>query len=211
MLIDITQTTRLGITYRPGSPPLQVEEVCCLSGTPEEYRTLRFSAATHNMGTHIDIMKAGTEIPPERLIGMGVRFDVSQGVGNTVELADLDLSLVKPGTFVFFHTGWDPEGGHEEQQKEISMEVISYLSSKGVNMIGTDAPGLGSGRNHGLIDKFLGDRGQWAIENLANLEALPESGFKVYCLPLKIQGLDALPARILAEIPDPLGSIREEH
>lgn len=39
MLINITRTTRLGIT-RPGSPPLQVEEVCCLSRTPEEYRTL---------------------------------------------------------------------------------------------------------------------------------------------------------------------------
>lgn len=211
MLIDITQTTRPGKVYRPGSPALQIEEVRCLAGTPEEYRTLRFSAAAHNMGTHIDIMRAGTEIPPDRLIGEGIRFDVSHCPGSIVEMADLDLSLVKTGVFVFFQTGWNPEGENEEPHKEISLEVISHLSSKGANMIGTDAPGLGRGRNHALIDKFLGDREQWAIENLVNLEALPTSGFKVYCLPLKIQGLDALPARILAEVPDSPDKGREEN
>ncbi|MGL5633825.1 MAG: hypothetical protein ACRDDL_01955 [Sarcina sp.] len=35
-------------------------------------------------------------------------------------------------------------------------------------------------------------------ENLCNLKSIP-SKFKVYCFPLKIEGIDALPTRILVE------------
>ena len=79
------------------------------------------------------------------------------------------------------------------------MEVMEYLVEKKVNMIGIDTLGLGLGKNHGLIDMFLGNHGNYAIENLANLDQIPEKDFRVYCLPMKIEGIDAFPARILVE------------
>lgn len=82
---------------------------------------------------------------------------------------------------------------------KISMEFIEYLVDKKVNMIGIDTLGLGAGKNHGLIDVYLGKNKTYAIENLDNLDKIPYENFKVYCLPMKIEGLDALSARILVE------------
>lgn len=65
-------------------------------------------------------------------------------------------------------------------------------------MIGIDTLGLG-GKNHGLIDVYLGKNKTYAIENFTNLDKIPDENFKVYCLPMKIEGLDAFPARILVE------------
>ena len=79
------------------------------------------------------------------------------------------------------------------------MEVIEYLVEKKVNMIGIDTLGLGLRRNHGIIDDYLAKNKIYGIENLANLRNIPSNDFKVYCLPIKIEGLDALPARVLVE------------
>lgn len=202
MLVDITQTTRIGRVYRGGSEPLKVEEVRRFSSSGSEYKTIAFSCDVHNMGTHIDVMSADVVLENERLIAPGIKFDVSHVVDRPIELRDLDLSRVKENVYVFFQTNWDKYFEDEEKYSkhpEISMEVIEYLVSKKVNMIGSDTLGLGRGRNHGLIDVYLGKHGMYAIENLCHLDQIPEEGFRVYCLPIKIEGLDAFPTRILVE------------
>ncbi|MCT4604566.1 MAG: cyclase family protein [Marinisporobacter sp.] len=203
MIIDITQITKIGKVYREGSPSLKVEKIKCLEGTKKEYTTTLFSCGVHNMGTHIDVMSENVELKNERLIAPGIKFDVSDITDKPVKLADLDLSQVREDHFIFFQTNWDKYRNDDEKYKahpEISMEVIQYLVEKKVNMIGIDTLGLGRGKNHGIIDVFLGERGIYAIENLTNLNKIPESNFNVYCLPMKIEGLDALPARILVEV-----------
>ena len=40
-------------------------------------------------------------------------------------------------------------------------------------MIGIDTLGLGVSKNHGIIDKYLGDHKMYAIENLCNLKNIP--------------------------------------
>lgn len=202
MIVDLTQTTKIGRIYRVGSEPLKVEEVKRYSRSGSEYTTTCFSADVHNMGTHIDVMGEGVEIEPERLIAQGIKFNVSHIVDRAITLEDLDLSRIKEGVYVFFQTGWDKHFEDEEKYNhhpEVSMEVVEYLVEKKVNMIGIDTLGLGFGRNHGTIDVYLGKHETYAIENLMNLDQLPEEGFKVYCLPMKIEGIDALPARLLAE------------
>ncbi|MBU3810391.1 MAG: cyclase family protein [Candidatus Niameybacter stercoravium] len=202
MLIDLTQTTRMERVYRVGSEPLKVEKVKRYSRSGSEYITTHFSADVHNMGTHIDVMAADVDIELERLIAPGIKFDVSHITDRQIMLEDLDLSRVREGVYVFFHTGWDKHFEDEEKYNnhpEVAMEVIEYLVGQKVNMIGIDTLGLGKSRNHGLIDDYLGKSKAYAIENLTNLEKLPEEGFKVYCLPMKIEGIDALPARLLVE------------
>lgn len=202
MIIDITQTTLLGKVYRYGSEPLKVEKVKRNSRSGSEYTTTKFSCDVHNMGTHIDVMGADVVIENERLIGEGIKFDVSNVSEKEIKLKDLDLSLIKEGVYVFFQTNWDKYLNDDEKYSkhpEISMEVIEYLVSKKVNMIGIDTLGLGVSRNHGIIDDYLGKNKTYAIENLSNLDKIPTKDFKVYCLPMKIEAIDALPARILVE------------
>lgn len=154
------------------------------------------------MGTHIDVMGSDVLIKNERLISPGIKFDVSNVIDRPIELSNLELSRVKEGVYVFFQTGWDKYFKDEEKYNnhpEVSMEVIEYLVDRKVNMIGIDTLGLEVGRNHGIIDVYLGKNKTYAIENLTNLENIPEEKFKVYCFPMKIEGLDALPARIVVE------------
>lgn len=203
MIIDITQTTLIGKVYRKDSPPLKVETVICNEGASNQYSTTVFSNAVHNMGTHIDVMGEDVVLENHRLIAKGIKFDVSNILDRPIELQDLDISKVKEGYFIFFQTNWDKYlDDHEKYDvhPEISMEVMEFLVDKKVNMIGIDALGLGRGKNHGLIDVYLGKNKTYAIENLCNLNEIVTDEFKVYCLPMKIQGLDALPARILVEV-----------
>jgi len=202
MIVDITQVTKMNRVYRTGSPPLKVEKVKCFEGTKKEYTTTLFSCAVHNMGTHIDVMGKDVVLENDRLIASGIKFDVSHIIDRSVEIDDLDFSEVKEGDFVFFQTNWDQYLDDEKkynEHPEISMEIMEYLVEKKVNMIGIDTLGLGRGRNHGLIDVFLGKSGIYAIENLTNLNKIPKNNFRVFCLPMKIEGLDALPARIMVE------------
>lgn len=202
MLVDITQTTQLGRVYRAGSKPLEVKSVKRYSRSGSEYTTTCFSCDVHNMGTHIDVMSTDVIIENDRLISEGVKFDVSNITGRAIELDDLELSRIKEGVYVLFQTNWDKYLNEDEKYSthpEISMEVIEYLVGKKVNMIGIDTLGLGLRRNHGTIDEYLAKNKIYGIENLANLNSIPEENFKVYCLPIKIEGLDALPARLLVE------------
>lgn len=202
MIIDITQATKIGRVYREGSEPLKVEEVKRYSKSGSEYTTINFSCDVHNMGTHIDVMSADVMLVNERLISEGIKFDVSNITDRPITLDDIDLSIIKEGVYAFFQTNWDKYFEDENKYNnhpEVSMEVIEYLVDKKVNMIGIDTLGLGLGRNHGIIDVYLGKQKIYPIENLANLDQIPKEGFKVYCLPMKIEGLDAFPARILVE------------
>lgn len=201
MLVDITQETKIGKVYRTGSPALDVREVVCNRGERSEYTTIEYSVATHNMGTHIDVMGVGLELPLERLIGRGVKFDVSNITDRPVEVEDIDISIIEGGEYVFFQTNWDRYLMDERynEHPEISVALAERLASMDINMVGIDALGLGRGRNHGTIDRLLGKAEKYAIENLCNLDKIPQKGFKVYCLPTKIEGLDALPTRILIE------------
>ncbi|MGL5765448.1 MAG: cyclase family protein [Sarcina sp.] len=201
MIIDITQTTLIGKVYRTGSMPLDVQEVTRFSKSGSEYKTINFSCDTHNMGTHIDVMEKNIVLENERLIANGIKFDVKGIKDREILLSDLDVSIVKEGIYVFFETGWDEYVSDDEKYSkhpEISFEVLEYLVKQKVNMIGIDSLGLGIGRNHGIADSYLAKNKIYAIENLCNLKSIP-SKFKVYCLPLKIEGIDALPTRILVE------------
>lgn len=203
MILDITQEVTGNTPYRQGSPTLKVEEISCVEyvqGQAREYTTTFFSSSTHNMGTHIDTM-GSVNIEPSRMIGKGVKYDVSNATDKVIGLDCIDLSLIEEGCYVLFQTNWDRYVNDSKyyNHPEIDIEVIRKLIELKVNMVGIDAMGLGYGSNHSIIDNLLADNKIYAIENLTNLSLIPTNNFTVYCLPLKISSLDALPARILVE------------
>jgi kynurenine formamidase len=206
MLIDITQGANVGVltSNKKGSQTLKVEINRWLrefEGELKEDSMTVFSCGIHNMGTHIDMMKP-TEIEKERFIAEGIKLNISHIIDRPVEVKDLDTSLIKEGIYVFFQTNWDKYLGDEKcfNHPEISMEVLEYLVSKKINMIGIDSLGLAKGKNHLVFDKYAADNNIYIIENLTNLNKIPNKEFRVYCFPLKIEALDALPARVLVEV-----------
>ena len=202
MLIDVSLKLREGMIFRKGSPPFSISEIKCFHEEEGKYDTSIIATPSH-IGTHIDFINKDNAIDMDRFIGRGVLIDISRLNERQIVMANINnKDSVKKGDFVFFRTDWSKKLGNEEyfDHPELSFEVLDWLIEKKVNMVGIDALGLGNGKNHGLYDRCLANKGVYIIENLANLDLIKQEIFKVYCFPLSIENLEAIPARVIVEV-----------
>jgi kynurenine formamidase len=199
MLIDVSMPIAPGSVFRLGSPPVEIVTRKFHNESEGEYETVVLTMPAHT-ATHIDLVSSDRRITPERMIGKGKLIDVT-GVGSgPIQLDDIEnKAAIHKGDFAFFRTDWSQYSGTDRYYKhpELSFEVVQWLASMGVNAVGIDALGLGQDRRHGEFDRFLARSDVFVIENLANLGQVPKNEFRVYCFPLSIEGIDAIPARVL--------------
>ncbi len=82
----------------------------------------------------------------------------------------------------------------------IAPDAATLLASdRGVVLVGIDTPSLDPGRSRDFpAHRILNAAGILGAENLANLDRLPDTGFLVLALPLKIAGGSGAPARVVA-------------
>jgi kynurenine formamidase len=202
MLIDVSMPITAGSVFRRGTPPVEIASRRFYHESEGEYESIVLSLSAHT-ATHVDLVFAENRIEPERMIGTGKLLDVTQVSGGEIRLDDIEHQVeVESGDFVFFRTDWSRFVGTDEyyNHPELSLEVVQWLVSKRINAVGIDALGLGRDRKHGEYDRLLIKNDVFVIENLANLSAIPGREFKVYCFPLKIENVDAIPARVVVEI-----------
>lgn len=202
MLIDVSMPITAGSVFRRGTPPVEIASRRFYHESEGEYESVVFSLAAHT-ATHVDLVFAENRIEPERMIGRGKLLDVTQVTATEIQLADIEHQVeIENGDFVFFRTDWSKFVGTKQyyNHPELSSEVVQWLVSKGINAVGIDALGLGRDRRHGEYDRLLIKSNVFVIENLANLSAISRKAFKVYCFPLRLENVDAIPARVLVEI-----------
>jgi kynurenine formamidase len=202
MIIDVSMTIKEGAVFRLGTPPVQIAAHSFYHESEGAYKSVMISFSAHT-ATHVDTVFVEKGLDPEKMIGNGKLIDVSRQPGREIQLADVEHQAeVERGDFVFFRTDWSQFAGTDRyyDHPELSPEVIDWLIARQINAVGIDALGLGRGRKHGEYDRLLVGHNIFVIENLANLAAIPRSQFKTYCLPLKIEHTDAIPARVLVEI-----------
>jgi kynurenine formamidase len=73
------------------------------------------------------------------------------------------------------------------------------VKNRDIHAIGLDTPSIDYGQSSGFEShRILFDANIPAFENLANLESLPQAGFEVIALPMKIRGGSGGPLRIVA-------------
>ena len=201
MLIDVSMPITPGSIFRLGSPPVEIVTGKFHHESEGEYETVVLKMPAHT-ATHIDLVLGERRISPERMIGRGKLIDVT-GVGSgQIQLNDIEnKAAVHKGDFVFFRTDWSKHSGTDRyyNHPELSFEVVQWLASMGVNAVGIDALGFGQDRRHSEFDRFLARADVFVIENLTNLCRVPTSEFRVYCFPLSIEGIDAIPARVLVD------------
>jgi kynurenine formamidase len=201
MLIDVSQKIERGAVYRLGTPPVDIATQEFYHEAEGRYETTMLSLPAHT-ATHIDLVDREKRMSPERLIGRGKLVDVTHISKRQVRTADVERQVrIESGDFVFFRTGWSRFVGTDKYyaHPEISMDVLHWLVTKRINMVGIDALGLAQGGKHGEYDRFLVEHDIFVIENLANLSAIPTRKFRVYCFPLRIEGIDAIPARVVVD------------
>ncbi len=167
------------------------------------------------------------EVPLDRLIGPAVVVDVSDRVhpDYLVTAADLqawetDHGLIPDGVILLIRTGWgqhwpDPVRYLGTDQKGsdavpllhfpgIGPEAAGWLvENRSIAAIGIDTPSIDYGQStHFESHRVLFAADIPAFENLANLDQLPETGFLVIALPIKIAGGSGGPLRIVAIVPE---------
>jgi kynurenine formamidase len=155
------------------------------------------------------------EVPLEWCFQPGVKLDfrrfpdgyVATAADVEAELARIGHSL-KPLEIVLVNTSAGARYGQPDYVPTgcgMGREATLYLTSRGVRITGTDAwswdaPFVHTAKkyaetgNASLIwegHKAGREIGYCHIEKLANLEALPPTGFRVACFPVKIKGASA--------------------
>ena len=202
MFVDISMPIQKGSVFHKGCAPVDISSRTFHNDYEGTYETTMLTMALHT-ATHIDFVFPGKEFPMERMIGQGRVFDVAKAGDGTIGLKDLGKNAeADKGDFIFFRTNWSRFLGTDKyfEHPELSMEVLNWLISKEVNVVGIDAQGLARAARHGEYDRFMLKHDIPVVENLVNLSALPQSRFTVYCFPIKIENVDAMPVRVVVEI-----------
>ncbi len=111
---------------------------------------------------------------------------------------------IQGGTFILFYTGWDKHWNDKEKYQNnysfpsVHEETAKLLLERNISGIGTDTLSADTGENGFPVHNLILGAGKYLVENVANAKELPETGFKIAILPMKIgEGTEA-PIRLIA-------------
>jgi len=166
--------------------------------------------------------KTAEEIPLEWCYADSVKLDFThKQPDETISADDIKKALkkinysLKALDIVLLHTGADKLYGSPKYFSDypgLETSVIDYLLDAGIKIFGVDTMGID--RPYRFMLKqcleskdykalypvhFYGRKREFIhIERLANLDKLPDYGFKVICFPVKIKQTGAAWARVVA-------------
>jgi len=170
--------------------------------------------------------KTVDQIPLDWCYGPGVKIDMRHKQElDPITANDLKEAVqksgvkIEKGNIVLIQTGRDKFSGTAEYPSKgtgMSKEATLWLIEQGVKVMGIDQWGWDLPLNHQAKlakeknDKSIFWEGHLVgleheychMEQLVNLEALPDQGFKISVFPLKIKGASASPARVVAMLND---------
>jgi kynurenine formamidase len=163
------------------------------------------------------------ELPLEWFFAPGVVLDFSDREdGDVIEAPDIEAELARAGhelrarDIVLVRTGRDAfldAPDYMLRGPGVTAAATRWLFERGVRVMGIDAWGWDAplhmqaerARQSGELGIFWAahqaDIPYCQIERLANLGALPPTGFQVACFPLKVMGGSAGPARVVGILP----------
>ena len=193
MIHDISLPITESLPVYPGDPKVSVEKVSDVSaGAP--YSVTKIAMGSH-AGTHVDA-------PSHLLAG-----------GSTIDNIDLDL-LLGPCLLVSADGDMEisipylerlglPSGTKrlilrtKHRQGYLSQETALRLVEIGIGLVGIDSPSLDAPASPDLpVHRTLLRADIVIVENLA-LDAVKPGRYWLACLPLKIEGCDGAPARVV--------------
>lgn len=187
-----------------------------ITGAPPEpnHYIMHKVALDNHLGTHIETPyhciaegdNLGT-IPAERLIGRGILLDLrgyqeQQAIPlERVQAAAKASGGIKEGDIVLCMTGWEKHYGTAQYFKPpyLSQSALKWIVEHKIKILGVDTTGAMNPERPDRENHLpLLGAGSMYIENLTNLESLPQSNMTIIALPPAIEGVDAIPVRVVA-------------
>jgi kynurenine formamidase len=164
------------------------------------------------------------ELPLEWFLAPGVVLDMTaKEDGDSVTAAEVEAELerighdLEPLDIVLVRTGRDDfydQADYMARGPGVTREATEWLFERGVRVMGIDAWGWDAplwmqaqraieADEPGIFwEAHQADLPYSQIERLHNLGAVPQTGFEVSCLPLRIVGGSAAPARVVGIVPE---------
>jgi kynurenine formamidase len=216
-LIDLSHTVEHGmVTYQGLPAPLICDYLARADSRARyapgtEFQIGRIDMVA-NTGTYVDSpfhrYAAGkdlADLPLESLAALPclvARIDPDGPAA--IDRLPFDAGEVR-GKAVLVHTGWDVHWGREayaEGCPYLTEEAARLLAEGGARLVGIDAHNIdctdgGARPVHSLL---LG-REIPVAEHLCNLQALPDQGFRLFAVPVKVRGMGTFPVRAFAVVP----------
>ena len=201
-LIDVSVLLRPGLPTYPGNPEFELQPVKRIAEGASS-NVSRLVMGTHT-GTHVDAPhhffddKPGVDsLPLDLLVGRARVIDVPTRGGVTeAQLAaeglreDLRVLLRTPNSAL-----WNSHEGFREDYTYLTEGGARYLVDQGVKVVDylsvEQFHKAGAPAHHALLGNNV-----IIIEGL-NLSEAEAGQYEMYCLPLRVEGADGAPARVV--------------
>jgi arylformamidase len=215
-LVELSHPIEHGMVTYPGLPGPVVSDFLgreasrghYAEGTTFHIARVRMVA---NTGTYVDAPfhryahgKDIGSLPLEHLADLpGIVVDAT-GRGRTVD-EELFLGRDVSGKAVLVRTGWDAHWRrprYAEGHPYLTRGAAEYLAGAGPALVGIDSLNIDdTGDGVRPAHTLLLAAGIPIVEHLTNLGALPESGFRMHCVPAPFLGVGSFPVRAYAVLP----------
>ena len=195
-----------------GDPGVEFETNRTIDGDGWNAKTLHLYS---HSGTHMDapfhFLEDGSTLesqPLEKSVGRCHKLDLSPAESKQIITpGDLEplTSRIASGDRLVIQTGWSGRRdtpAFRDDLPRISPDAARWLVGHGIAFVGVEPPSVADVNNLSEVTEvhqILLSAGIVIAESLTNLHLLPaDRPFTIVALPLKIQGGDGAPARIIA-------------
>ena len=204
--LDVTYPFTPRMVHWPGQPPTSLSRVSSITeGEASNVSVLHMSLHT---GTHMDaplhFLAEGADItaaPFEAMFGPVRVATITSSISKAqLEAFEARDGALEAGEKVFFKTDNSSRDWLEEPFREdyvaVEADAARYLADKGLLVVGVDYLSVAPFKNTAETHHILLGAGVWVIEGL-DLRAVDEGRYDMAALPLKIEGGEAAPLRVL--------------
>ncbi len=203
-LLDVSVLLTPGIASYPGNPEFDIQPVNRIAAG-DSANNSRLVMGTHT-GTHVDAPKhflddrPGVDaLPLDLLIGRARVIDMP--VRGAITAKHLEDAGLREDLRVLLRTPnsalWNAKQPFHPDYTHLSGDGAKYLVDQGVKVVGVDYLSVEKFHTpaHPAHHALLG-AGVIIIEGL-NLSDAEPGVYEMYCLPLRIEGADGAPARVV--------------
>ncbi len=218
-LIDLSHTVEDGLITYQGLPAPLICDYLSRDASREHYAPgtefhIGKIEMVANTGTYVDSPfhryadgKDLSELPLESLAyldGVVIRcVDLSNRAINADFFRNVDVA----GRAVLVHTGWSKHWKTDqyfEGHPFLTEDAANYLRDCGAKFVGIDSLNIDDIANLKRPVHSILLRNEIPIgEHFTNLEALPDTGFRLYAVPVKVKNFGTFPVRAFAVIDSP--------
>lgn len=199
LIYDITPMVSPSLAVFPGDTPY--ENSFLMEFSKGDHLSLSKIQSTVHLGAHADAPSHyhadGMSIDARALnlyLGKAQVITVSTRLKHRILPSDFSVSIQAPR--VLFKTNSFPDPNHwNDDFMALSVELIQYLVTMGVQLVGIDTPSVDVSDDRALEVHTEICRNDLAILEGIVLHNVPDGIYDLVALPLKLQGAEASPVR----------------